>query len=299
MMQLRLANQRHRLRTGGQDVWLTFYPSVRGDSLAHGFGALLALNEGFVGPEGNMLSYSRRGSKTITYVVRGSMFLKTRTHPATLVQAGEFQCSNADLSDGSIQSNASDSEPLHVVQLSLSSLPRVLPAVAPQHRTFPPQERLGRVCLVGSVDGQGGSLALGEDVCMYSSTLAAEQTVEHPIGVHRAAWLQVLSGRICANGLELEAGDGVGFSLVPVLALRALVDAEVLLLNVSGALPHDYEKASGTRERREERGAVATAAGHFDRLSPAEPTVGSRAVRPSGIYELRSRLDAEAQSSRA
>jgi len=121
MIRLRRSGERHCLHSGGQDLWLTFYPSQASDPLANGFCSLMTLNEGFLEPEGNMLTYSRRGSRTITYVIRGTLSERNGSRLPRLIAAGDFQCSSASFSDCSSYSNASRREPLHVLQLSLFS----------------------------------------------------------------------------------------------------------------------------------------------------------------------------------
>jgi quercetin 2,3-dioxygenase len=237
MIQLRRACDRHCLRGAGQNLWLTFYPGLRKDPLANGFGDLMALNEGFVTPVGSMLTYSRRGSKTITYVVQGLMSQKSQSRPSTLIRAGDFQLSSADFSQCAINSNASPREELHVLQISLQSEYERQPN--PQQRNFSCDDRGGRVRLVGSADGREGSLALGQDVLLYSVTLTADLPFAYPLLQGRIAWLQVLHGHVSANGALLGAGDGAGVSSVTTLSLQATSDAEIVLLDLPDHLASD------------------------------------------------------------
>ena len=60
VIKMRRASERHRLHSGGQNLWLTFFPEHRSEPLAHGFGSLAALNEGVLPPEGTMLRSEER-----------------------------------------------------------------------------------------------------------------------------------------------------------------------------------------------------------------------------------------------
>jgi quercetin 2,3-dioxygenase len=283
MIQLRRASDRHCLRAAGQDVWLTFYPGLRKDPLANGFGDLMALNEGFVTPVGNMLTYSRRGTKTITFVVQGLMAQKSQSRPSTLIRAGDVQLSSASFSQCAINSNASPREALHVLQISLHSQQERQPN--PQQRNFSIAGRSGRVCLVGSADGREDSLALGQDVLLYSVTLAADQPFVYPLLPGRIAWLQVLRGQVVVNGAVLSSGDGAGVSLVSTLSLQATSDAEVVLLDLSDHLPSEGIRPNDIYDPLAERlGEGVAARGIAARATAVRSvTAGDRGVAASAI----------------
>jgi redox-sensitive bicupin YhaK (pirin superfamily) len=236
MMHLRRSGERRCVRSWGEKLWLTFYPSLREDPLASGFGDLLALSEGFVAPDGGMTTDHRRCSKTVTYVVEGLMSQLGWSERSTLIRAGDFQCTSGEYSQSSIQYNASTRERLHVLTLSLLSTGELSPN--PQQKSFSSQSRAGCVRLVGSADGREGSLALGQDVSLYSGLLTAEQDLLYAVAPRRMAWLQVLQGQMSVNEATLEAGDGVGFSHVSSLSLRAATNVELVLVDLAGHAPH-------------------------------------------------------------
>jgi quercetin 2,3-dioxygenase len=245
-MRLRRAQERHRLRAGHQHLWLTFFPGSGSDPLANGFGALTALNEGVLRPEGNMLTYSRGGSELITYVIEGTMSHQDRGRRAELIRAGVFQCSRADYNDESIFSNASERDGLHVLQLSLLSKRTWPRALDPQQKSFMSRVSEPRFCLVGSADGRQGSLALGQDVLLYSGLLLAAKALSYPLAPGRLAWVQVLSGEVESGSTLLQAGDGAGFSFEQGLSLRAVSDTEIVLLDLKDDAPGQFAQ----RERR-------------------------------------------------
>jgi redox-sensitive bicupin YhaK (pirin superfamily) len=236
-MRLRRAQERHRLRAGDQDLWLSFFPGNRSDPLGNGFGALAAMNEGVLEPEGNMLTYCRGGSEVITYVIDGVLSHQDRGRRAKLLRAGEFQCSSASYSDTSIFSNASGCDGLHVLQLSLFPKPVWPSAREPQHKILPSPVGEQRFCLVGSADGREGSLALGHDVLLYSCMLPAGKAFRYALAAGRLAWLQVLSGQVVSGSTTLHAGDGAGFSHDHGPSLRAVSDTEILLLDLKADAP--------------------------------------------------------------
>jgi len=252
MIKLRRAGQRHRLHSGGQTLWLTFYPAADEDPLANGFGALTTLNEGRLEPESNLLPYSRRGTEMVSYVIEGTMSHRDGSGSASLIRAGDFQCSSVPHSDHVSYTNASGRDPLHVLQLSLSNQQSRRSRI-PQQKSFPTRERTGAICLVGSEDGRQGSLILDQDVLLYSCLLHAGQRVVHSLAEDRIVWIHVVRGEVSLGDTSLAPGDGAGICLTRAVSLSALSDAEVVLLDL--AMNEAYLPSELDGREREARAA--------------------------------------------
>jgi redox-sensitive bicupin YhaK (pirin superfamily) len=246
IIKIRRARERHRLHSGGQNLWLTFFPELATEPLAHGFGALVALNEGMLPPEGTMLTYSRRGSEIITYVIDGSLSHKDGSSSGShLLSSGDFQRSSVN-HDGHVSyANASGRDELHVVQLSLlagAPRPRLRPS---ERKSFPVTHRVGGLRLVGSADGRMGSLRLDQDARVYSGVFAAGHELDYRLDEGRMVWLQVVRGDLELDDTALAIGDGAGVSSAGDLRLRACSAAEVVLLDLAGFQPHCSTHADG------------------------------------------------------
>jgi redox-sensitive bicupin YhaK (pirin superfamily) len=238
-MKVRRSGQRHRLHSGGQNMWLTFFPEHRSMPLAHGFGPLAALNEGFLAPEGTMLTYARRGSELITYVVGGILSHKEGLGGRfDVLQAGDFQRSLVNHYEHERYANASSRDVLHVVQLSLfGDAPPASGQRQPERKSFPTAQRIGGLRLVGSPDGRLGSLRLSQDARVFSGVFAAGQELIYGMEDERMLWLQVLRGELELDGLPLVAGDGIGVGVPGELRLVARSAAEIVVLDLSGSQP--------------------------------------------------------------
>ena len=81
--------------------------------------------------------------------------------------------------------------------------------------------RRGRLCLVGSRDGRGGSLTIHQDVAVYIAALGGGQSVSHALAPGRRAWIQVMRGRVEIDGTAAEAGDGVAVVDQEQMTIRA------------------------------------------------------------------------------
>jgi redox-sensitive bicupin YhaK (pirin superfamily) len=66
--------------------------------------------------------------------------------------------------------------------------------------------------LVASRGGDDGSVKINQDVKLYSSILAKDETVSHEIAENRHAWIQVVKGSVDLNGEKLNASDGAAIS---------------------------------------------------------------------------------------
>lgn len=261
VIKVRRAGQRHRLRSGGQNLWLTFFPELATEPLAQGFGALVALNEGMLPPEGTMLTYSRRGSEIITYVIDGSLAHNDGNGGRSqLLSAGDFQRSSVNHSDRVSYSNASGRHGLHVVQLSLRTEPPEPRQRPTERRSFPVTEGAGGLRLVGSGNGRLGSLQLDQDVRVYSGVFAAEQHIDYHLEEGRIAWLQVVRGDVALDDTCLAVGDGAGVSSPGDLRLRARSAVELVLLDLSSQQPSRFTQMQGPSPPRCGRFAGGAAA---------------------------------------
>jgi len=261
VIKVRRARERHRLHSGGQNLWLTFFPELHTEPLAHGFGALAALNEGVLPPEGTMLTYCRRGSEIITYVIDGALSHKDgRGSRSQVLRSGDFQRSSVNHSDHVSYSNASGRDELHVVQLSLlveAPPPRLRPT---ERKSFPVAQRVGSMRLVASTDGRLGSLQLDQDARLYSGVFAAGHDFNYRLDEGRIAWLQVVRGDLELDDTCLAVGDGAGVSSAGDLRLHARSPVEFVLLDLAGFQPHCSTHADGHPPARFESFAGGAAA---------------------------------------
>lgn len=65
------------------------------------------------------------------------------------------------------------------------------------------------------------------------ATLKAGETTEYAIGANRKGYLVPASGKVEINGLVLNARDGAAIQDEAVLTVRALEDAELVLVDAA------------------------------------------------------------------
>ena len=66
---------------------------------------------------------------------------------------------------------------------------------------------------------------------MLGATLKAGDTAEYAIGAKRHGYLVPAVGSVEVNGVRLEARDGAAITGEPVVKVKALDDAEIVLVD--------------------------------------------------------------------
>jgi hypothetical protein len=101
-------------------------------------------------------------------------------------------------------------------------------------RPFPKGERAGRfVPLASGLPGDDEALPIRTRARVAGATLRAGETAEYALGPGRHAYLVPAAGAVEVNGVRLEPRDGAAIRDEAVLRVRALSDAEVLVVDAS------------------------------------------------------------------
>jgi redox-sensitive bicupin YhaK (pirin superfamily) len=147
----------------------------------------------------------------VSYVLEGSLAHKDSMGTGSVIVPGDVQYMSAGTGVRHSEFNASDADPLHFLQIWI--LPDAA-GYAPRYgqRRFEDSEKRGRLRLVASPSGEEGSLAIRQDVRIYSSLLGRGEAVRLDLAQGRHAWVQVARGSVEVNGNRLSAGDGLSSS---------------------------------------------------------------------------------------
>jgi redox-sensitive bicupin YhaK (pirin superfamily) len=127
------------------------------------------------------------------------------------------------------EANASETEQVHLLQIWL--LPEA-EGIAPgyEQKYFAPEEKQGKLKLVASRGGDDNSVKINQDVRLYASILAKEETVSHNLSENRHAWIQIVKGSLELNGETLNASDGAAISEENTLEIKSLENETEFLL---------------------------------------------------------------------
>jgi len=232
MITVRPAGKRLHTRIGWLDSRHTFTFGEHIDPRNMGFRALRAINEERVAPGHGFGTRPHRDMEILSYVVAGTLRHQDSLGAASTVKPGDFQRITAGTGVLHSECNASDREPLHVLQIWVTpQQPRLPPSY--ERRAFPASGRHDRLALIASHDGRDGSLTIHQDVAIYSALLGPRRKIAHSLAEGRHAWVHVIRGAGQLNGLELRCGDGAAVSDESVIEWRAMTDSETLFFDVA------------------------------------------------------------------
>lgn len=232
MMTLRRAEARGHFDHGWLSTFHTFSFADYQDPEQMGFRSLRVMNEDWIAAGQGFGMHPHRDMEIVTYVLSGQLEHRDSLGNGEVLRAGEFQRITAGKGILHSEFNPDSQEPVHLYQIWLFPAQRGLEPSYEQKR-FTPAERKGRLQLVASPEGEGGSLRIQQHARIYLADLAQGEQLEHRLEPGRHAWLQVLRGRILADSQAMKAGDGLGISGEPRVSLTAEDDAEVMLFDLN------------------------------------------------------------------
>ena len=233
MLTLRRAEERGRANFGWLDSRHTFSFGHYFDADHMGFGPLRVINDDRVAPGGGFPTHAHSEMEIISYVLEGALEHKDSLGTGSVIRPGDVQRMSAGTGIRHSEFNASRSEPVHFLQIWILPDEKNL-APSYEQRTFPAEERRGRLRLVGSQEGRDGSVTIHREVDFYASILGEGDHVTHDLVGGRSAWVQVARGSVMLNGQLLSAGDGAAIERARAIALvGSSVEAEILLFDMA------------------------------------------------------------------
>lgn len=245
MFTLHRADERQHVQVFVQEIWRTFPPDVPDQAAEDGedaptprgggFGALVVLDESRLSPGAQVALRPDSAAETITYVLKGALAQDDAKGHTRVVGMGEFQRMTLDSSARCYERNASQTDPVHFLRLSLHPAAYHADNTLEQ-RFYTVAERRGRLCVVGSQDGRKQSLRLFQDTTILSAVLSPGHHVIHKLPPDRMAWLHVVHGEATLGEIVVATGDGVGLAGQPAVSVTAREETEILLIDLARTL---------------------------------------------------------------
>jgi redox-sensitive bicupin YhaK (pirin superfamily) len=231
MITIRRAADRGYFDHGWLKTFHTFSFAGYRDPQHMGFRALRVMNEDRVAPGQGFGEHGHSDMEIVTYVLDGALAHRDSLGNGEVLLPGEFQRMTAGTGIRHSEFNPSRDEAAHFYQIWL--LPRekgLTPGY--EQKSFPIEERRGKLRLVASPDGDAGSLTIQQDTRIYLSSLSNGETIQYEFNQDRHGWLQVLRGQVRLNDTDLQAGDGAAVSSELRIDVAATSDAEILLFDL-------------------------------------------------------------------
>jgi redox-sensitive bicupin YhaK (pirin superfamily) len=199
-----------------------------------GFQRLIVINEDHIAPSSGFGTHHHDNMEIITYVISGQLEHKDSMGTGSIIRAGDVQYMSAGTGVDHSEYNPSASQPVHLLQMWL--LPNKHghePTYDQRH--FRDDEKRNELRLIATDQAGVDAIVIRSDAQLYGCLLDAGQTVEHALKPHRSGWLQLVSGELDVNGVDLSAGDGIAVTNESALNIAAIHKSEFVLYDIAEA----------------------------------------------------------------
>jgi redox-sensitive bicupin YhaK (pirin superfamily) len=231
MITVRRSAERGASSFGWLDSKHTFSFGHYYDAENMGFGSLRVINEDVVKGGAGFGTHPHDNMEIISYVLEGALAHKDSLGTGSVIRPGDVQRMSAGTGIAHSEFNASATDPVHFLQIWVLPEERGLEPGYEQ-KSFPLDERQGRLRLVGARDGREGAVTIHQDLDLFVANLAKGDAVSHALRTHRKAWVQVTRGAVSVNGTAVTAGDGAAVAGETEITIAANDNAEVLMFDI-------------------------------------------------------------------
>jgi quercetin 2,3-dioxygenase len=236
MITIRKSQERGHFDHGWIDSYHSFSFGNYSDPAHMNFRALRVLNDDRVAPGKGFGAHGHRDMEIFTYVMEGGLAHNDSMGERHVLKPNMIQAMSAG--NGVIHSefNASQTEPVHLLQVWITPASEDVP---PRYQQFAydPEEKRGRLRLLVGPDLNPPEPAafIHQDARAYASVLAPGKTIEQPIARGRYAWVHCAQGNIVLNGQALAAGDAAAVAEERALQIAGdgATGGEFLLLDLA------------------------------------------------------------------
>ena len=232
MIAVRKSNERGHADHGWLDTYHTFSFNDYHDPKYMGFRSLRVINEDRVAAGAGFPMHGHRDMEILTYIVEGALQHRDSMGNGEVVRPGEIQRMSAGRGVMHSEFNASQTEPVHLLQIWIRPTAH---GIEPGYE----QIRVGgeatpqALQLIAAPEGGPSAVRVNTDARLYRGLIVAGDRVEHTIDPARHAYVQVVSGGLTVNGEKLEAGDGAAISGESALAFAAPEYSEFLMFDLA------------------------------------------------------------------
>src|SRR5689334_17521436 len=152
------------------------------------WGALRVFNDDVIKGGGGFGLHPHRDMEIITYVLDGELAHQDTVGNRGVIRPGEVQVMSAGRGIAHAEMNASDTVPVHLLQIWIEPRTKGLPPRWEQ-KQFSVAERAGKLLPVVSSGNLPGTLKIDQDASIYVSSLKAGESVTHQSAPRRHTYL--------------------------------------------------------------------------------------------------------------
>jgi redox-sensitive bicupin YhaK (pirin superfamily) len=234
MTQIRKSEDRGHANHGWLDSYHTFSFADYYDPKHMGFRSLRVINEDRVAPRRGFGAHGHQNMEILTYVLEGSLAHQDNMGHREVLGPNEIQRMSAGTGVVHSESNASDKDSVHFLQIWIEPATTGNPSSYQQLR-FDPREKRGKLKLLAGPQGGDRVASINQDAQLFVAELSKGDEVAHDLGTQRYGWLHLIRGAVTVNGTALHTGDSVAIANEPGLKIIGTDSqpSEVLLFDLA------------------------------------------------------------------
>lgn len=202
------------------------------DPARMGWGALRVWNDDRIAPATGFSPHPHADMEIVTYVREGAVTHEDSLGNRGRTEAGDVQVMSAGTgivhSEYNRETGSTTLFQIWIEPRERGGVPRW------GARPFPKADRSGRLVTLASGFAEDvDALEIRADARVLGATMKAGQTIDHPLGASRRAYLVPAVGAVAIDGVRVSARDGAAIADREILAITALEDAEIVLVDVA------------------------------------------------------------------
>jgi redox-sensitive bicupin YhaK (pirin superfamily) len=232
MMQLRRSNER-----GYADhAWLKSFHSFSfasyHDPQFMGWGNLRVINEDRIAAGQGFGSHGHHDMEIISYVLSGELAHQDSMGNVKGIPPGDIQRMSAGKGVVHSEFNHAMDQETHFLQIWIQ--PKFI-GIKPgyEQKTIPHNEKLGKLRLVASPNGQEHSIMMNADAKLYAGLFDGDQQATLQIDYERKGYVHLIKGALRVNGHDLNSGDALLIANERQVNVSNGKDAEVLIFDLA------------------------------------------------------------------
>lgn len=196
------------------------------------WGQLRVWNDDTIAPGTGFPPHPHSDMEIITYVREGAITHQDNLGNVGRTEAGDVQVMSAGSGIRHAEYNL-EKETTRIFQIWIEPTQRGGPP-AWGARPFPKGDRAGQfVTLASGFAEDRDALPIRTDARILGATLKAGESTEYALGEARRGYLVPATGTVEVNGVKLNARDGAAIRQEAVLTVRAIDDAELVLVDAA------------------------------------------------------------------
>ena len=231
MFDMRLSHARGAAHHGWLQSKHTFSFADYWDPKQVGFSDLLVINDDTVAPSKGFGTHPHRNMEIISYVLEGALEHKDSMGTGSVIVPGDIQLMSAGHGVAHSEFNHSAQENVHFLQIWVVP-DQVNTAPGYQQIHIAPEDKRGKFHLMISPEGGKKTLAIKQDINIYSGLFDGHETADFVIPEGRYVYLHVAKGSVDVNGKTFNTGDAARIREGGTLSFSRGNQAEILIFDM-------------------------------------------------------------------